>query len=313
MQAEKRVHLMGTVIDIHVQAERNAAELVERVCQLLAIYNHRFSANDASSELMQVNHQAGQDAVKVHPDLLDLITIGKKHSLATNSQLNIAIGPLVQTWRIGFDDANLPSQAKIDQALNFIDPQKIQIDQKAGTVFLEKKGMKIDLGALAKGYIADKIMTYLTSQNVTSAMINLGGNLCVFGPNLKRQDNLWHIGIQHPDKPRNQNIGTIKISNQSVVTSGIYERHLQVGDKDYHHIFDPETGYPMDSDMVSLSVVSDLSLDGEIWTTRLFGLPIPTAMMMIESTEHIEGIIITKDNRLLLSSGLKQNFTPLFN
>ena len=311
MQAQQTLHMMGTTIDIMVEAS-NAQELVELVCRLLKTYEHRFSANSNDSELMTVNHSAGLNAVSVHPDLFELIQIGKKHSLDQPSNLNIAIGPLVQTWHIGFDDAKLPSQTQINEQLALINPQNIILDEEKQTVFLSQKGMKIDLGALAKGYIADKIIAYLKSQGATSAMINLGGNLLVFGPNPKRPGGFWNIGIQDPKRPRNQNVGIVKIYNQSVVTSGIYERHLQVNGKDYHHIFDKNTGYPIETQMASLSIISKLSLDGEIWTTRLFGLPIPLAMRTINQTEHIEGIIITRDNRIAVSNGLKDTFIPLY-
>ncbi|EJN93926.1 FAD:protein FMN transferase [Streptococcus ratti] len=311
MQAQQTLHLMGTTIDIAVEASY-AKELTESACQLLNIYEHRFSANSDDSELMAVNHQAGRRAVAVHPDLFELIQIGKEHSIANPSNLNIAIGPLVQTWRIGFEDAQLPNQAQIDDKLKLIDPHNIILNAQKQTVFLSQKGMKIDLGALAKGYIADKIIAYLKKQGATSAMINLGGNLLAFGPNPKRPGGFWNIGIQDPKRPRNQNVGIVKIYNQSVVTSGIYERHLQINGKDYHHIFDKNTGYPIETQMASLSIISNLSLDGEIWTTRLFGLPIPLAMKTINQMEHIEGIIITRDNRLAVSDGLKNTFIPLY-
>lgn len=172
--------------------------------------------------------------------------------------------------------------------------------------------MQIDLGALAKGYIADKLMMYLKEQEVTSAMINLGGNLLVYGSNPNRSQGFWHIGIQNPKLPRNQHIGLLKVYNQSVVTSGIYERHFQTKGEDYHHIFDKKTGYPIKTDMASLTIVSASSLDGEIWTSRLFGLPIPLAFKTINQTDFIEGIIITRENQLLISDGLKHIFTSYY-
>lgn len=141
--------LMGTTITVsifHPQAEQILAQCFEQ----LRLYEHRFSANDATSELMEVNHQAGIAPVSVHPDLFELIALGTQHSQATNSHLNIAIGPLVQTWRIGFSDAKRPSQEEIDQALSKIDPKQIQLNTKNQSVFLKRLGMKIDLGALAK-------------------------------------------------------------------------------------------------------------------------------------------------------------------
>ena len=152
--------LMGTTITVSI-CHPQANELLARCFELLRSYEHRFSANDASSELMEVNHQAGIAPVQVHPDLFELIALGTLHSQAQNSHLNIAIGPLVQTWRIGFSDARRPQQGEIDQALAKIDPHQIQLDLENHTVFLMRPGMKIDLGALAKGYSADCIATFL--------------------------------------------------------------------------------------------------------------------------------------------------------
>lgn len=257
---------------------------------------------------MAINNNAGIKPIQVHPDLFELITIGKEHSLARPSNLNIAIGPLVQTWRIGFSDAKLPSPSEISEAMILSDPTHILLDSNKQSVFLNQIGMKIDLGALAKGYIADKIMTYLKNEMIDSAIINLGGNVLVHGDNPNRSEGYWVIGIQHPKKKRGKNIGTVKIKNQSVVTSGTYERRLIIDDKEYHHIFDRQTGYPIQTEMASISIVSKQSVDCEIWTTRLFGLSIKEALDILNAVSYIEGIIITKDDRIYLSDGLKHHF-----
>lgn len=308
MYLTKQLHMMGTVIDIQIKS-RTANQQMEKVCQLFEIYKNRFSANDMDSELMAINLAAGKEAVKVHPDLLELTQIGKAHSLAQPSNLNIAIGPLVQTWRIGFSDAKVPSHQEITEKLSLTDASKIDIDPLNQSIFLAEEGMKIDLGALAKGYIADKIMAYLIKDGIENALINLGGNVLVHGNNHKRPDGLYYIGIQEPEKERGQNLGILKVSNQSVVTSGIYERRLKVGEKEYHHIFNRETGFPIETDMASLTIVADSSLDCEIWTTRLFGLDSMTVYNLINHHPDIEGIIVTKDKRVAITNGIKNKFT----
>ena len=115
---------------------------------------------------MEVNQKAGIEPVEVHPDLFSLIALGTRHSQAQGSHLNIAIGPLVQTWRIGFSDARKPDQGEIEQALTVIDSHQICLDPDQQTVFLKRKGMKIDLGALAKGFSADLLANYLRSQGI---------------------------------------------------------------------------------------------------------------------------------------------------
>lgn len=302
---------MGTIIDIVVDSD-SPQQHIKEVCHLLTVYKNRFSANDNDSELMIINHNAGIAPVTVHPDLFELIELGKMHSLLQPSNLDITIGPLVQSWRIGFEDAKVPDKENIQKAIALANPEHIILNAAEKSVFLNRKGMKIDLGALAKGYIADKIMDYLKTENVSSAMINLGGNVLVYGNNPKREGGEWFIGIQHPQKKRGQNLGILRIKNKSVVTSGIYERYLKIGDKDYHHIFDCRTGYPIETEMASLTIIADKSVDCEIWTTRLFGLSLLKALATIQKTSGIEAIIITKDNRFAITDGLKQDFQLLY-
>ncbi len=213
--------------------------------------------------------------------------------------LNIAIGPLVQTWRIGFNDAKVPTPAEIKTALALIDPANIRLDDAAHSVYLTKPGMAIDLGALAKGYFADLIRDYLGAQGVKTALINLGGNVVVMGPNAKHADGDWRVGLQDPVKPRGQFKLVLKLQNKSVVTSGIYERQLTADGHTYHHILDTRTGYPVDTDVVSLTIVSDSSLDGELWTTRLFGQPRNRIMAKVATMAGIDAIVITADGRLV--------------
>ena len=301
---------MGATITISLlppsndaQAERTAEQLLDDVFELLNIYNQRFSANDANSELMQVNHAAGKHPVSIDPELFELIQIGKEQSLLPTSHLNIAIGPLVQTWRIGFSDARIPNNTEVAHALSLTDPQLIELDSLSCTVFLAKRGMKLDLGCLAKGYIADKIAEYLKTQHVTSALINLGGNIKTIGTNVLT-GKPWRIGIQDPQQPRDTNLAVLPIRSQSVVTSGTYERNLQVNEHTYHHILDRDTGYPVDTQLASITIISDNSLDGEIWTTRLYGEKPNQLLARVEQEKGIEALIVTTDNRVYYSSGI---------
>ena len=294
--------LMGTTITVsilHPQADK----LLTRCFELLRSYEHRFSANDTSSELMEVNHQAGISAVQVHPDLFELISLGTQHSQARNSHLNIAIGPLVQTWRIGFSDARKPDQGEIEQALTIIDPHQICLDPNQQTVFLKRKGMKIDLGALAKGFSADLLASYLRSQGIEQALIDLGGNILTLGQN-PVSHRPWRIGIQNPQLPRGEHLLVLSVTDKSVVTSGTYVRHLEVDGRSFHHIFDPQTGYPVETELASLTIISDRSVDGEIWTTRLFGEEPTNILNIVENLPGMDAILVYQSGRLAYTSGL---------
>ena len=301
--ASHSLRLMGASIHLTIFHE-DAQNLLLQSEQLLHLYKNRFSANDADSELMEINLQAGKKAVQVHPELFELIALGKKHSIAANSHLNIAIGPLVQTWRIGFSDAKLPSEEEIQRLLKITDPEEIFLNDSNREVYLSKEGMRIDLGALAKGYIADKLKEFLVEQGVQSGIIDLGGNILTIGenPTFHRP---WRIGIQNPALDRGEHVAVIEVSDGSVVTSGIYERQLVVDGKTYHHIFDRKTGYPMETEVASITIVAEKSVDCEIWTTRLFGQNPYDIIEEIEQQPGLEAFVITKNQKMMYTSGIQ--------
>ena len=300
--ASHSLRLMGASITLMIFHE-NAQQLLLQSEQLLHLYKNRFSANDADSELMEINLQAGKKSVRVHQELFELIALGKKHSIAANSHLNIAIGPLVQTWRIGFSDAKLPSEEEIQRLLKITNPEEIVLNDSNREVYLSKEGMRIDLGALAKGYIADKLKEFLVEQGVQSGIIDLGGNILTIGenPTFHRP---WRIGIQNPALDRGEHVAVIEVSDASVVTSGIYERQLVVDGKTYHHIFDRTTGYPMETELASITIVAEKSVDCEIWTTRLFGQNPYDIIEEIEQQPGLEAFVITKNQKMMYTSGI---------
>lgn len=284
---------MGTNVSVQVDMEDASIHLQE-VKQMVSDLEQMMSANNDGSQLMKINHAAEKEKVKTHPILYKLINIGKEHSLALNSGMNIAIGPLVQLWRIGFDDVRIPKQDEIKKVLKLLDINKIQLNEETLSVYLEEEGMKIDLGCIAKGYTADLILEYLLKHNVKSCLINLGGNILVHGLAPNRENGYWRIGIKDPQNP-SQNIKIVNIINQSIVTSGIYERTYQ----GYHHIFDSESGYPVETDVASLSVIAPSSLESEIWTTRLFNLNGNEIINEIKNEIDLECIVIRKDGSII--------------
>ena len=301
-EAARTIQRMGTSIELKVAHTKPESVLDELENQLKG-YDHRFSANDPRSELNQLNQLAGQKGLVLDPELYQLIEIGKHHSCAPHSQLNIAIGPLVQAWRIGFEDARIVSETQVKELLALTDPQQIQL--AAGKVFLKKAGMRIDLGALAKGYIADKLRTLCQARGVAYGLINLGGNIVCFGPAPNHADGHWRIGIRDPQGGRADTLGILPIKDQTVVTSGIYERVLTTAEGTYHHLIDPQSGFPIECGYLSITIVAATSLLGEIWTSRLFGKPIPVVLQEIQQQPEIEGIIVTKENEVIASKGIQ--------
>lgn len=307
MFKENSIKLMGTVIRCGVAHPFGDALLAEAF-RRLTDYEKTFSANDDQSLLMRINQNAGIKAIQVPAELFELIEIGKKESLTSGGLLNIAIGPLIKLWHIGFKDSQKPSDDQIKQVLPLIDPEKIQLDKQKQTVFLLEKGMEIDLGAVAKGYFADKIMAYFKSEKATSGFIDLGGNVLTFGDSPKDSSGLWKIGIQNPALPRGNNALVLNLKNLSVVTSGIYERNIKADGQIFHHIFDSKTGYPVANDLASLTIISEKSLDGEIWTTKLFGKKAAEVIRELNNIPNIKAIVITKDNQMASTTNALAQF-----
>ncbi|WP_062353585.1 FAD:protein FMN transferase [Bacillus kwashiorkori] len=300
----REVHMMGTIIQLSVQ-HKYARFVLEELILRLKEYEQRFSAHDPQSELMQVNRNAGIQPIAVHPQLYELIKLGKIHSTASSSMLNITIGPLVKAWRIGFHDAQVPTSQQIQSLLSKTNANDIILDDKNQTVFLKHRGMFIDLGALAKGFIADLLIDDSQSMGAEAGLINLGGNVMTYGKSPNHKDGYWRIGIQHPFRPRGKNIAILRALHQSIVTSGIYERKFTYNNETYHHILDPATGYPVKSEIAGLTIVSKKSVDGEIWTTRLFGQQPRMIIDTLNQLEDIAGIVVTTTGELYYSESLK--------
>ncbi len=299
----KIIYLMGTKISLYIKGN-DAEGLAKKAEGMLIHYNEVFSANSDDSQLALLKKTAAIAPQKVDEELYELIKIGKKHSLDEDTSLNIAIGPLIKLWRIGFNGAQVPEKEAIENVLELLKPENIQLDDKEKTIHFLKKGMEIDLGAIAKGYFADKVMEFFKEHGAVSAMVDLGGNVFVFGDSPSNGGD-WKVGIQNPFLPRGNVVALVKIRNQSVVTSGIYERVLEREGSKYHHIFNSKTGYPMESNIASLTVVADSSLDCDIFTTELFGLDAASVIQRVNRMIGMGAVVITLDGELAYTDNLR--------
>ena len=298
----KIIYLMGTKISLYLKGE-GAEELAKKAEDMLIHYNEVFSANSENSQLALLKKEAAFKPQKVNDELYELIKTGKKHSLCENSYLNIAIGPLIKLWRIGFSEAHVPDPEAIENVLKLLNPDNIQLNDENKTVYFLKEGMEIDLGGIAKGYFADKVMELFKENGVVSAMVDMGGNVLVFGES-PTEGGDWKVGIQNPFLPRGNSAALVKIRDQSVVTSGVYERVLEKDGSKYHHIFNSKTGYPIENDIASLTVIADTSLDCDIYTTKLFGLDAASIIRKVNGIKDMGAVVITMDGRLACTDNL---------
>lgn len=297
--------LMGSPIQLKLFACDEA--LASRVFNLIKKYEDLFTVNRAPSQVMAINEAAGLHPVAVSRPVYELIKCAKAASQLPDSAFNLAIGPLVKLWRIGFQGDSVPPAQEIAARLRITRPQDVVLDDAALTVYLTQPSMEIDLGAIAKGYIADRVRDYLHQQGTVNGLINLGGNVQTLGS----PQETWSIGLKKPFAGADALVGTIEVVNKSVVTSGTYERWFEQDGKRWHHILNPRTGYPLENELESVTIISTDSLDGDIWTTLIFGLGVEKGMRALRAREDIEAIFITKNRDIIISSQRQFSFTHL--
>ncbi len=299
--------LMGTVVTVKIYNEEKETVLKKVFERMEVLASQIGLEEDAGvSQIDEVNAQAGIEPVIVSEEIFQLIKAGKDYSQKAEYSFDITIGPLTSLWHIGYDDARKPDQEEIDAVLPLIDYRKVILDEEKHTVYLKEKDMRIDLGAIAKGFIADQVNKVLEENDVTTAIIDLGGNIYVEGTNPSGKE--WTVGIQDPFSTRGETVGKIEASNQSIVTSGVYERYLEVDGERYHHLLDPKAGYPFDNEIAGVTIVSKKSIDGDALSTLIFSKGLEDGMAFIEKQDGVEAIFVDKDNKIFLTSGLEDEF-----
>jgi thiamine biosynthesis lipoprotein len=300
--------VLGTVVNLSVYDEGKEAA-VSGAFDLISDWEAVLSDEVATSEVSAINKNAGIAPVEVSEPVFNLVKEAVYYGELSNGGFDVTTGPLTNLWRIGYDDARKPSQAEIDDTLPIIDYTKIELNETNQTVYLPLENMELDLGGIAKGFIADEVVAYFDAQGVTTAIIDLGGNVYVKGN--RPTGDAWTVGVQNPYLERGQLLGRIRASDLSVVTSGIYERYLEVDGEQYHHILDPKTGYPYDNEIAGVTIVSETSLAGDALSTSVFSLGLEGGLALIEDLEEVEAVFVTKDKRIVLSSGLTDQFEVL--
>ncbi|EOC99651.1 FAD:protein FMN transferase [Caldisalinibacter kiritimatiensis] len=297
--------LLGTIVEVKIYDQVDEA-IFDKVFNILDEIENKMSVNIQTSEVSKINNNAGIKSVNVSEETFNVINKGKYYSSISNGNFDISIGPLVELWNIGSGNEQIPSSKQIQEALNNIDYRNIILDKSNYSVRLSKKGMMIDLGGIAKGYAADKIASYLKDNNINSAIINLGGNVYALGARPDKTP--WKIAIQNPLETRGTYLGTVELKDKSVVSSGVYERYFVHNDKRYHHILSPFTGYPVENSLLSVTIVSDKSIDGDGLSTAVFTLGLDKGANLINSLEGIEAIFIDDKQNVYITTGLKNSF-----
>ncbi|MHC1685248.1 MAG: FAD:protein FMN transferase [Clostridiaceae bacterium] len=296
------VYVLGTVIQLRAIGEKSKEAIEQSIIRLFQI-DDKMSVFKEDSEVSAINKNAGISPSKISEDSYFVIKKAVEYANLSHGAFEPTIRPLVKLYGFGSKNPRIPSSEEINEALNLVSYKDVILDDENKSVMLKKKGQSLDLGAIAKGYAADEVKRIFEKNDVKSGMINLGGNIYAHG---KKQDNsLWNVGIQDPLGNTGQYIGVISVCDKSVVTSGNYERYFEVDGKRYHHIINPKTGYPCENKIISTTIVSDHSVDGDGLTTCGYIMGLESGFDLIENTQGVDAIFITSDKKVYITSGIR--------
>lgn len=299
---------LNTVVKITIY-DPPSEDILKEAIGLCDTYEKIFSRTQSDSELFRLNHgllPEEDGGYAVSEPLASLVEKGLFYGEVSGGAFDISVGPLSSLWDFTSEEHTVPSVSEIERARELVGYQGISVNGQK--ISFAKKGMSLELGAIAKGYIADRIKEFLLSKGVKSAVIDLGGNVLCVG---ERPDGKpFRIGIQRPFADRNEIAGTVEIKDQSVVSSGIYERYFEKDGKIYHHILNPESGYPYDNELLSVTVITNKSVDGDALSTSCFALGLKKGMELVGSMPDVHAVFITTDGKLHFSNGFEAEFEP---
>lgn len=267
------------------------------------------------STLMLINEHSGKEKIKVSNTFLELLEIALKMAEETNGLFDPTIGSLTKLWNISsraeycMDNlesmeylCRIPTEAEIQEVLPLVNYQLVEIDKEEQTVYLPIEGMMLDLGAVGKGFGVEKMSEYLEKYHFSYTIINMGGNVKIKGEPLQKVEEVklyvnnpfeeGNVGYYYP----NENTGG--------VTSGIYERYIYYQDVKYHHILNPDTGYPCSDEIVSVTIMGENSSISDALSTGVFALGLDAGLALINSLEDYEAVIITNNKQVYVSNNL---------
>ena len=310
---------LNTAVQITIYDSQDKA-ILDDCLALCDKYELVFSRTNEKSELYKLNHRKDTsdkdpntdrqttpypvsgtaDTWHISEDLASLLSEGLDITRESDGAFDIAIAPLTSLWDFTAEDPKVPDDAAIQKALPLCSSDGVTIDGQ--DITLPSDDIQFDVGAIAKGYIADRLKDFLVKKGVKSAIINLGGNVLCIGS--KPDGTPFKIGIQKPFADRNETEAVMDITGKSVVSSGIYERCFKQGGKLYHHILNPKTGYPYDNSMISVTIISDQSVDGDALSTTCFALGLEDGLKFAEK-KGVQAVFITEDYKLHYTDGFR--------
>ncbi|PKM38831.1 MAG: hypothetical protein CVV04_12915 [Firmicutes bacterium HGW-Firmicutes-9] len=298
---------LDTLVELKLYSYPNKERdsLIDDTFDQMKQLENTLSMHVEGSDIDRLNQNAGKEPIAVSDITYRVLQDSLFFSEKTDGLFDVTAGPLIKLWAIDPPDGHYPSPQELDATLPLIDYHKINFlgDSR---IELADQGMIVNLGAIAKGTIAEEMKTYLLSRGVTSALINLGGNVLALGS--KPDGSSFIIGIQDPSSSRGEYLMSIQIDNESVVSSGDYERYFEYEGKIYHHILNPNTGFPAETNIKQVTIVTDNSQKADGLSTSVLLLGVQKGIQLVESLEGVEAILITKDHYIYFTEGLRDRY-----
>lgn len=306
---ERSVYLLGTYIRVSSQDSNFTPALWETISQAIEQIHRRMNAYVAyeESELLRLKSLAGTSPATLSPETYHLIEQAVAIAHITDGAFNPAVQPLIALWGFGTEHQQLPDDAAIQATLPLLDYRHIQL-LNPPEIWLEKEGMGVDLGGIAKGYAAELTAELLQEAGISHALLDFGGNIVTMGE--KPSGEPWRIGLRNPFDSHTEIFGVLQTKpGLSVITSGAYERYFVIDGTSYHHIFDYRSGYPADSDVASVTIVSTDGVAADAFSTAGFVLGLNKARKLIDEQEGIEAILVDTERGVWISPSLQDVFT----
>ena len=283
-----------TVSIYEAKGEKSYEELATEAIELCRSYEEKLSRTIKNSDVNKINSNKGS-YVEVSEETVFLLDRAIYYSEMSKGKFDVTIGSLAEAWDFNGENPKVPEEKDIENLILGIDYKNISI--KGNTVMLAKDSGDIDLGAIAKGFIADKLAEDLKKKYVSKAIINLGGNVVTVGE--KKENVPWTIGIKKPFTEDGSLVGKVFSEGSSVVTSGIYERQFEENGIMYHHVLDVKTGFPAEEDLLGVTIISKKSMEGDALATICLLLGYEEGRKLVESIDGVEGVFIKKNNEII--------------
>ncbi|HHW95496.1 MAG TPA: FAD:protein FMN transferase [Mogibacterium sp.] len=292
-----------TIYEMKEGGEEEAKDAIDKAYDLCSKLEEKLSRTKEGSDISKLNKAGGW--VKVSDDTLEVVKSGIRYSKISGGVFDITIGGLTELWDFHSENPILPDDKDLRNAVGHVSYKNITIN--GNKLRLKDPKTKIDLGGIAKGYIADRMVDLLEKEGVTSGIVNLGGNVVCIGG--KPGDEDFNIGVEAPFSDGKELIGSLKVKDKTLVTSGVYERSFDLNGKNYHHILSTATGYPVETDLDAVTLVADKghSMDIDALSTICLIKGAEKGMKFIEKMKGIEAIFILSDGTVKNTSGIELN------